>query len=235
MQESKRGSSQVVKRRTPLMRRKQPRRTNAMVVAGEARLPALRELRRLWDMPYIFIKQQPGYITIGSDPLAATLINVVYRLRDVASLVTLAANFQFYRFRFIDFVYRPLVTENVAVVGSGIGSTYVVPNIVFSDNHYSNVYTTYDAVAQRGDACVVQSTRQWAHRLFPTPLVRIFDTALVDGFANIGTQWISTAANDVPHYGFVIAIEPTTATPSPTFGGNIAVYYSVEFRNPISA
>jgi len=158
---------------------------------------------------------------------------LVFSLDVVPFLFNLANAFELYRIDAVDVVYKPIISEVNASHASVEDSAYTVPDLVYAFTPYSEIPTSYASAAQRGDATIVSSLERWNVLIHPVPLIRGYDSALADGFLNLGPQWINTAQPDVPHYGFNVVMEPTIAdVPSPALGGRVTVHYRVSFKNP---
>lgn len=171
---------------------------------------------------------------IQGDGLSDITQNLLFTLDAIPYYIAMSRLFQYYKFGQIDVVYRPLITEVVALQSNNAVNAFTVPDLVYCNNFYSASFSTYAAIQQRGDAQVVSSLEPWIHSLTPVPLMRSFGTTLADGFTNEGPQWISTANPGVPHYGLSIAIEPSlSGGATPTFGGRLEVYVNMYFKNPV--
>jgi len=202
------------------------------IVGPSDRVPMMALRRMLWTRPYEFVKMSPGATSFVSNPLSDQIGNFVFRFSVLLDAAALSSQFQFYRIQRVSLVYKPLITEVNYPSTEVKASEVVVPNVFVSDNHYSSTYSTCDQLKSRGDVRVVSSIQAWSHSVTPNPLLRGYDSVVSDGFINMGPQWLSTSQTDVPHYGIVIGIEPTSTTAA-EFGGALEVYYHLRFRNPI--
>lgn len=186
-----------------------------------------------WSRVHQFTAIDDTYRTVESDPVVATLNSYIFRAVDVPYLADITNRFEYYRIERIDVKYQPFVTQVVAFNGEAPGADFILPNVASTFVPYSSTFSTFNSIIQRGDARVATATTAWKQTIRPVPLMRAFDTALADGFINLGPQWITRDRPDVPHYGYWIAIEPTVAGASPTFGGRITFHYTISFKNPV--
>jgi len=173
-------------------------------------------------------------VFIEGNNLADVIVTLPFRANNIANIGPLAATYQFYRINKVSVLYRPGITEVNAPVGSSLANNFTIPNIYVSEDHYSTTVTNLAALRDRGDVHMISSVHTFTKTLIPNTLIRVFDTVAVDGFANMGTPWLSTAATDVPHYGLIIGIEASSGGPvGLTFGGSLDIYFDISFKNPI--
>jgi hypothetical protein len=186
----------------------------------------------LYNQPREFVAQDGVIRSIASDPLTDVMNDYVFTLLDTPFMTNMSNLFEEYKYVGVDIVYKPTVSQSVEFGGAG-ASTFTPPDLSYAFVPYSSFPTTYTLTAQRGDAVVVSSMERWTQSIVPTPLLRVYDSVLADGFSSDGPVWLNTRVKDVPHFGFVIAMEPSAAVgPSPTFGGRISIYHRVMFRKP---
>lgn len=187
-----------------------------------------------WSMAHRFVSLSPVIQAVRSDPIATTFFKYSFQLNDVDYFKNLSQYFEEYKITRLTLVYKPLITEVTASHASAAASNFSVPDIVFCYLPYSTTLFSYDQLVSRGDSVIINSTERFQTSFRPVPLVRISDSLLADGFADTGPKWLNTQQQDVPHYGFAIAMQPTGASSleSPTFGGRIELFYSVSFRYP---
>jgi len=187
----------------------------------------------LYQRPNRFTVLDPTIRAVRSDPIAEVVADYTFQLDTVPYLAGLAGYFEQYRIVRIDAVYKPIISEVSAIEGVAIASDFTPPDLAFSYKPYSAVPSTYMQVAQRGDAMIVSTMERWSTSFKPVPLFRVFESLVGDAFADIGVEWLSTVDVTAPFYGFTIAVEPSASVPpSPTFGGRVSFYYTVEFRYP---
>jgi len=186
-----------------------------------------------WRLGRKFVMADPLTRSVESDGISPSTYSYTFDLTQVPYFADTALLYQWYRIDSIQVVYKPRITEVIASHSSVADSTFFTPDMVYSFNPYSDVYTSYQALVQRGDAYVVSPLQSFNFRFSPIPLPRIFDNLVNDGFSNDGSKWITTSRPDVPHYGFVIGLESSAVVPpTPTFGGRLFFYYTVSFKNP---
>jgi hypothetical protein len=186
-----------------------------------------------WNRIHQFTALDPAYRTVESDGLIDTLNNYIFTVVDVPFMLDISQKFQYYRLDRVDIKYQPFITQVVTFAGEG-ADTFTLPNVASTFDPYSSTLASFSALIQRGDASVRTATTGWSRSIRPVPLIRAFDTPLVDGFVNLGPQWITRDRPDVPHYGFWIAIEPSVAAgPSPKFGGRLTFSFTYSFKNPV--
>ena len=187
-----------------------------------------------WDKVRTYTLLDPVERTVQSDPIVSIVNawNFSYTAFDLMqSLVNLHEE---YRIDRITAVYKPLISEVIALDGQSLASTFVVPDLVYSFHPYSSIPPDYLTAAQRGNAKLVSSMERWACTFTPVPLLRGYESVTSDGFLNLGTQWIATAGGAVPHYGFYIVLQSNSdaGAPSPSFGGRVSFYYTISVRRP---
>jgi hypothetical protein len=213
--------------------KRSPRKTQRARIVESSRQVA-RQLTSSWDRPHELFVADGTNRTIVSDGVSDSIYNYTFALGAVDVIADIAQNFQFYKILEVSVVYEPIVTQVVAFSGEG-APTFIPPNIAYSFAPYSTVPSSYAGTVQRGDSAIVSSMREWRTSFKPVPLIRAFDSLTVDGFVNMGPQWITTERNDVPHYGFFIAMQPTGGLgATPEFGGRLTFYYRVVLKNPIA-
>lgn len=188
---------------------------------------------QLWRRPRKFVCMSPIIQAVRSDPIAQTINQFTFQVADVPYLFSMASLFEEFKFVSVKVLYKPLISEVVTAHSSVADSHFTVPDLVCSFVPEALTFGTYEEVAQRGDTSVVSTIERWEFFLRPVPQIRGVDSLLTDARVNLGRKWISTTYVDMPHHGFVIAMEPSASIPpSPTFGGRIEFYYSVLFRYP---
>jgi hypothetical protein len=188
-----------------------------------------------WKRIHQFTAIDPAYRTVQSDPITDTLNNYIFTVVDVPYLLDMSQKFEYYRLERVDVKYQPFINQVMTFSGEG-ANTFTLPNLASTFDPYSSTIASFSALVQRGDARVSTATTPWSRSIRPVPLLRAFDTALVDGFVDLGPQWITRDRPDVPHYGFWIALEPSVAAgPTPSFGGRITFHLTYSFRNPVGS
>jgi hypothetical protein len=216
---------------------RRPRKRNRNGNGGSSKTPApltaFRPNLKSWIAVRKFVMCDPATRAIESDGLSQSTYTFSFDISRIPYLADTAQLYQYYRIDQIQVVYKPRITEVNTPHSSALASTFFTPDMVYSFNPYSDVYSNYTALVQRGDAYVVSPLEPFRFIFRPVPLFRLFDNTINDGFANLGKKWITTSRPDVPHYGFVIGIESSASLPpTPTFGGRLFFYYSVSFKNP---
>jgi len=192
-------------------------------------------MRAAFSRTHEFIAQDSLVRTVASDPVASTVASYSFQISDVPFLVGMAALFEYFKIIQVDVVYKPFVTQVNTPSDAVASPSFIVPDMVYSWDPYSNVPTNYDLVAGRGSAVIKSTLERWSSSFRPTGLIRGYKSLTGDAFLNLGPQWISTDQPDTPHYGLLIGIEPSVGVNPVEFGGRVTFHYRVQFKNPKSS
>jgi len=191
-------------------------------------------MRKAFERIHEFIVQDPTVRAAASDPVAGTVNSYAFGMSTIPFLQQLCGVFEYYKLVGVDVVYKPFVTQVNTPYDATLAPTFVVPDLAYAWTKYSNVPTSYSLINQRGSAVIKSTMERWTSSFRPVPLMRGYQDLVSDGFLNLGPQWISTDQQDVPHYGLLLAMEPSVGVTPVEFGGRITFHYRVQFKNPRS-
>jgi hypothetical protein len=219
-----------------LRRKRGGRRRGAQVAPGNESASAIRIPGKLasYNRAHRFVMLDPTPRSIRSDPIADVTLGYPFAIGDNLWFLEMCDLFQEFRIVRVTILYKPLITEVNAQHSSVVASEFQVPDIVYAFHPFSDFPTSFATIKENGAAVVQSSLERFQVAIKPRPLVRVFNTGINDAFMDLGMEWLNTSDPATPHYGFIISIQPSLALgpPTPTFGGRLEFYYTVDFRYP---